>query len=213
VIVSLLIPAAYGLMALHWSTLHVKSGHNKLIGLLFAIGSACFFVGPFPGYVDLVGAEADATTFFVGSLFFTSAALLQALESEGEDRLPSLIQFAGTIFFNVNTFRAMDDSFGNSQVDRLIWTPELAGSICFLVSGWMAYRSLRTAAPERPKRGLEWRIGAINLAGCVFFMISTLAAYVVPKTGDVLDLAAANWATGLGALCFFVGAIWLTRDA
>jgi hypothetical protein len=199
-------------MALHWSTLHLESGHNKLIGILFAIGSVCFFIGPFPGYVELVGAEADAITFFVGSLFFTAAATLQALESEGRDRLPSLIQFAGTIFFNVNTFRAMDDSFGNSQVDRLIWTPEMAGSICFLVSGWMAYRTMR-AATHVARRGLEWRIAAVNLLGCVFFMISTIAAYVVPKTGDVLDLAAANWTTGLGALCFFIGAVWLTRDA
>ena len=47
------------------------------IGVLFAIGSACFFVGPFPGFIDLVGSSADGVVFFVGSLFFTCAALLQ----------------------------------------------------------------------------------------------------------------------------------------
>ena len=47
----------------------------------FAVGSACFLVAPFPGFVDLVGAEADAIVFFVGSLFFTAAALGQALQS------------------------------------------------------------------------------------------------------------------------------------
>src|SRR4051794_41914905 len=38
----------------------------------FAVGSACFLVGPFPGYADLVGERADAVTFFVGSIFFTA---------------------------------------------------------------------------------------------------------------------------------------------
>jgi hypothetical protein len=54
-------------------------------------------------------------------------------------------------------------------------------------------------------------MAAVNLAGCVFFAISAVAAYVVPDTGSVLDLAAANWNTALGALCFFVGALMLAR--
>jgi hypothetical protein len=40
----------------------------------FAIGSVCFFVGPFPGFLQLVGDRADAWVFFIGSLFFTAAA-------------------------------------------------------------------------------------------------------------------------------------------
>ena len=46
-------------------------------GVLFALGSACFVVGPLPGFAELVGVRADAAVFFVGSLFFTSAAFLQ----------------------------------------------------------------------------------------------------------------------------------------
>lgn len=146
--------------------------------------------------------------FFVGSIFFTTAALLQALSSQGADRLPSLIQFAGTIFFNVSTFRAMESTFSNSQVDRVIWAPEAAGSVCFLVSGALAYHSVRLAG-HAARRNREWRIAAVNLAGCVFFGISTIASYVVPETGDVLSLAAANWTTGLGALCFLIGSLLL----
>ena len=46
---------------------------NRLrwMALCFALGSACFLVGPFPGYVQLVGESADAVTFFVGSILFT----------------------------------------------------------------------------------------------------------------------------------------------
>lgn len=137
--------------------------------------------------------------------------MLQALQSRGADRLPSLIQFAGTIFFNVNTFRAMQTTIDNSRLDRLVWAPELVGSICFLVSGAIAYRSVR-AAGHAARRNAEWRIAAVNLAGCVLFMVSSVAAYVVPKTGDVLDLAAANFTTALGALAFLIGSVLLIRQ-
>jgi hypothetical protein len=52
-------------------------------------------------------------------------------------------------------------------------------------------------------------MAAVNLAGCVLFGISAIASHVVPSTGSVLDLAAANWTTALGALCFLIGALLL----
>ena len=36
------------------------------MALAFAVGSACFLIGPFPGYASLVGDRADAIPFFVG---------------------------------------------------------------------------------------------------------------------------------------------------
>src|SRR4051812_25644915 len=51
------------------------------IAVLFGIGSTCFALGAAPAYVLLVGRAGDGITFFVGSLFFTSAALLQLLDS------------------------------------------------------------------------------------------------------------------------------------
>ena len=49
----------------------------------------------------------------------------------------------------------------------------------------------------------------VNLAGCVLFAIFAVASYMVPSTGSILDLAAANRTTGLGALCFLAGALLL----
>ncbi len=179
------------------------------IGVLFAIGSVCFILGPAPGFVNLVGSAADGTVFFVGSVFFTSAAFLQLLDSRrpSADWWAALIQLAGTVYFNVDTFRAMQDSFETSQVDRLVWRPELFGSICFLVSGVIAYRAVRGRPHTR-----EHRIDAVNLLGCILFMVSAVAGYVVPETGDVLDLAAANLATALGAVCFLTGALMLLPE-
>src|SRR3954468_14780947 len=69
------------------------------IAVLFIIGSTCFAIGPFPGFVQLVGASADAAVFFAGSLFFTAAAALQCvdtLKTGGSrlDRWAAGVQFA-----------------------------------------------------------------------------------------------------------------------
>jgi hypothetical protein len=169
------------------------------IGVLFAIGSTCFIVAPFPGFLNLVGPEADALVFFVGSLFFTSAAFLQfrlvSHATHPVDWWSTAIQLVGTVYFNINTYRALLDAIDSDAVNRVIWRPELLGSICFLVSGLLAYKEVRDC------------MSAVNLAGCVLFMISTLAGFVMPDTGDPLDLAVANAGTSLGALCFLYGAI------
>jgi hypothetical protein len=56
------------------------SGHESwpLVALCFALGSACFLVGPFPGYATLVGDSADAITFFIGSIMFPTGGALQS---------------------------------------------------------------------------------------------------------------------------------------
>jgi hypothetical protein len=51
------------------------------IGVLFMIGSACFAVPSVTHFADAMGAEAAAITYFIGSIFFTSAGYLQFFES------------------------------------------------------------------------------------------------------------------------------------
>jgi hypothetical protein len=205
------------------------------IGVLFAIGSACFFLGPFPGFVQLIGSAADGTVFFVGSLFFTSAAFLQYLEAANADRdvaggssgrfrvitleprridwWSTVIQFIGTLFFNVSTYRAMQQSFDTSDVNRLVWAPEAIGSICFLISGLLAYLEVRDGGLLSARRTLEWKIAAVNFLGCILFAISAVAGYIVPETGNTLDLAAANTTTALGGLCFLIGSLLLLSES
>ena len=183
---------------------------------MFAAGSVCFLIGPFPGYAELVGAGADGVTFFVGSVLFTVGGLLQTSLSFQARREPvagrpawwaAVIQSAGTLFFNVTTYRAMETALSNADYDRLVWRPDAFGSICFLVSGYIAYRASprRGWVPERDGRG--WWQPTVNLLGCVLFGISAVAGYVVPASGSELDLAAANWSTCLGAACFLACAV------
>jgi hypothetical protein len=61
---------------------------ERRMALLFALGSACFLIGPFPGYAQLVGGRADAVTFLVGSILFTAGGALQALIAFPERHAP-----------------------------------------------------------------------------------------------------------------------------
>ncbi|MGZ6669515.1 MAG: hypothetical protein ACXVH3_33060 [Solirubrobacteraceae bacterium] len=111
------------------------------------------------------------------------------------------------VFFNITTFQALQTSLTNSNYDRLVWRPDAFGSICFLISGAIAYQASARHGwlPARGRPG--WWQPAINLLGCVFFGISAIAGYVVPSTGSVINLAAANWNTALGAACFLTCAM------
>jgi hypothetical protein len=190
------------------------------MALFFALGSACFLVGPFPGYVQLVGDRADAITFFVGSILFTLGGAVQSWLAWIERRSPggtaawwsAIVQSAGTLFFNVTTYQAMHVILGNPDYNKLVWRPDWRGSICFLVSGAIAYvvSPRRGWLPERGDPG--WWQPAVNLLGCIFFGISAVAGYVVPATGSMLDQAAANWNTSLGAACFLACALDTLRS-
>ncbi len=167
--------------------------------VLFIVGSACFAIGPFPGFVQLVGAAADAAVFFAGSLCFTAASALQCVITgfvpRRMDWWAAVVQLAGTVFFNISTFAALQDNLSTAQENRLIWAPDVFGCVCFLVASalaWVAERGF-----------VSW----INLAGSVAFGIAGVASFFVPDTGDVLDLAAANFTTVIGALCFLAGAV------
>jgi YrhK-like protein len=192
---------------------------QRWMALSFALGSICFLVGPFPGFANLVGDSADAITFFVGSILFTAGGALQSWLAWPERRTgggaragwwAAVIQSAGTLFFNVTTYQAMHTAVTNSEYNKLVWRPDWRGSVCFLVSGVIAYR----ASPRRrwhewlPVRGgAGWWQPAVNLLGCVFFGVSAVAGYVVPSSGSMLSQAACNWNTALGAACFLVCAL------
>jgi hypothetical protein len=183
----------------------------RWMALAFAVGSACFLVGPFPGYLALVGPVADAVTFFVGSLLFTTGGALQvwsaapARGDPGAGRAAwrtATVQFAGTLFFNITTFRALQTALSAPDYDRLVWRPDAFGSVCFLVSGLIAYAASTRRGLLPVRGGPGWWQPGVNLVGCVLFGVAAVAGYVVPVTGSMLDLAAANWTTAAGAACF-----------
>ena len=213
---------------------HRKRGDGSLgrwIAVLFMIGSACFAVGSLPGYSSAVGERADAITYFVGSLFFTSAAYLQyvecisapleigpdvpprrrliAIETRRIDWWATAVQLLGTVFFNVTTFTALDAALSPRRSDLVVWTPDALGSICFLIASELAFAEAGHAWFSWLPASMGWRIAGLNLLGSVFFGLSAIAGWVQPSTGDLLDAALDTSGTFFGAICFLAGAALL----
>ena len=160
------------------------------------------------------GSAAAGTAFFAGSILFTVAAVIQCVATFGAaeprriDRVSGLVLLAGTVFFNVNTFRAMRTGYDHPEYNRLVWAPNILGSICFIVWGYLAYVQACGGLHPWPRhRTRQWTIAALYLVGCVAFGVSAIASRYVPSTGSVADLAAANISVVFGALCFLVGGV------
>jgi hypothetical protein len=204
---------------------------------LFSVGSICFAVGALPAYLSRVSPRVDGLTFFVGSICFTCASYLCFLEAANSpgaiddaqaphrrfrlavwrprtiDWWATAIQLVGTIYFNVMTFRALNANWTTSEEDRLVWRPDVFGSICFLVASYLAWAEVCHSVGRLRLRDLSWWIVVLNLLGSVFFGVSAIGAYVNPATGDVTDLRWDNGGTVLGALCFLVAALMLIPEA
>lgn len=204
---------------------------NGLVATLFVIGSSCFVLGSVPAYLDAVGTTVDGVTYFVGSIFFTSASLGQLLQAQtpemtgvdeqGQHRrtrvrwfawlphdrnwLAAASQFPGTVFFNVSTFAALADYASFQDEDQQVWRPDFFGSTLFLVASFFALLALEQRGLRRQLRTLPGQIAWLNMLGSVFFMVSAFAAFVLPS-GQLVDDALAVGGTLFGAVCFLVGA-------
>ena len=204
------------------------------IAVLFAVGSLCFVVAPLSWFLARVGAQTVAGTFFVGSLFFTAAGALQWLETVNTDyesneaaggslrtfawRPRSIdwwssgVQLVGTLFFNVTTYRGLTVATDSASYNHLVWQPDALGSVCFLVSGYLAYVEVTGQRLSHPPHTVEGAIVGVNLAGCVAFGISAVTGFVLPATGLPVNVALTNAMTSLGALGFLVGALLLLPE-
>ena len=208
------------------------------IAILFCIGSTCFTVGPLPFYEQWVGTRWVGITFFVGSIFFTSASALCFIEAanapgavgadgsqrrHGPLRLVAWrprsidwwatgVQLIGTFYFNVMTFLAMSDSWNVQQENRLVWRPDTVGSICFLVASYLAWAEVCHSAGRLRVRDVSWWIVVLNLLGSICFGVSAVSAFTLP-TGDAANLWLDNAGTVAGGVCFFVAAALLVPEA
>lgn len=192
------------------------------VATLFMIGSFCFAAGTVVAVSE--APEASGIIYFVGSIFFTTAGFGQLLSALNHERFArprwfgsrmesvdwkaSAIQSFGTVCFNISTGFALASALTDEQINRLVWSPDVFGSIAFLWSSWLAFAAVRASWHGHPRRGATWATAALNLLGSIFFGISAVGAYVIPDNGDLLNAAAANGGTFLGAVCFFV-ASWL----
>jgi hypothetical protein len=217
------------------STWYSPTSIGWWVGILFAIGASCFTLGTIPMYLNYVGLQNGGLTFFIGSIFFTSAALTQYIETINArqtpigsiikeeirfitweprriDWLASVIQLIGTIFFNFSTFYALNFAMTTREINHLVWGPDALGSICFLVASGLVWLEVGHSIISWQIGNISWRIAFLNLVGSVAFGVSAVSAFILPMTGQPLNIVLVNLGTFIGAICFFLGAILLLPE-
>jgi hypothetical protein len=202
---------------------------NWWICVLFACGSALFAVGSLlslsPGMAQALafGSTRINRLFFGGSLPFTTAAYLQ-LHQATKPRcwlgwrprdvgwLSCALQFPGTLLFNVNTFDAMGLEYSWIGQDLAIWTPDLLGSILFLLSGYLAFLETCRAPWAWQPDSLPWWVTFTNLVGCSGFMIAALTSFVAPHSDGPVFASVSLSFTLIGALGFLIGSLLMLAE-
>ena len=214
-----------------------RPAYNWWTAACFAAGSLLFMLGATLSLVPtpLSGVQI-AIVFFLGSIPFTVGGFLQNLQAANATGfspsapasgrvqllgwhphslgwLSTITQFGGTVAFNFNTFDAIHPSVGWQLQDITIWVPGMIGSVLFLVSAYLAFMETSHGFWSWKPGALDWRIVAINLLGCVFFMTAGIASYIPAGQEPVWIGDLVNVHLWLGAACFLIVALLMMRES
>ncbi len=209
------------------------------IAIFFMLGSSCFAAASILNlyFENVFSVITINATYFIGSIFFTSAAYCQYMESINADItntshlatqqrslcwwawrphnlgfLASFTQLLGTLFFNINTFDGMLTGLTTKQTDILIWTPNMLGSICFILAAFFAWLEIYKDKHLYNFRSFTWWIVWVNIAGSIFFQLSAFLSFIPFETGHAISASLATELTLLGAVCFFIAAYLLLPE-
>ena len=184
------------------------SRDNFLAGWSFTLGGSLFAAGAF---LAQTGAELLIVnvTYLVGGFFFSLGGWLSILATSSGSRARSsaLVLFVGTLLFAVSLVAAFAEGFTPRQSNTWIWFPDMAGCVCFLLSGHLAmldvgYGRIRIRPGDR-----DWWIAAVNQLGSYLFLLAGFAAFIRPATSEPVNVALVNWGTFAGAVCFAIAGI------
>ncbi|HWI95406.1 MAG TPA: hypothetical protein VNS60_04990 [Solirubrobacterales bacterium] len=172
-------------------------------GSLFALGAALAQSG--------VNPTVCATVYLVGGVFFSTGGYASVVQVRGEPRLQrtsAIVLFAGTLVFAINLIDSFIQELTPAAFDRLVWSPDMIGCALFLISGHLAMTGIAGHFWRIwHRRDLGWWIIAVNQLGSILFMVSAVATFVRPSSGDMLATGIANWGTLTGALCFAIAGL------
>jgi hypothetical protein len=189
-------------------------------GVTFFVGSVLFTVAACLQYLEVVnasrpppsGASPTPSAASAAPVAATQRRRLLSWDPQRIEWWAALVQLAGTVLFNLSTYDAMRDHMSATQSNRLVWTPDALGSICFLVASALAWAEVSGAWWSWRPRSLPWQITAVNLAGSIAFGASAVASHLVPASDQPRNVELMNLGTFVGALCFLVGAVLLMPE-
>ncbi len=123
-----------------------------------------------------------------------------------------LIQFAGTLFFNLNTADALLIGLSPTEQEVVIYTPNLLGSICFLLASQLAIMEYAHGCYRWTPGEISWWIVYLNMLGSLLFALSLAGSFLLTD-GSALAPRIAILSTFAGAMCFFIAAYLLIPES
>jgi hypothetical protein len=193
---------------------------NLVAATSFTVGGSLFAIGAVMAQLGLGSVWDDDVVYLVGGVFFSLGGYVSVLlagsavhwrwisfEPRRLGWLSAAVLFVGTLFFAVSLIAAFAADLTPRQSDGWIWLPDMAGCVCFLVSGHLALVEVGRGRLWRVRNDLDWWVVGVNQLGSILFLLAGLAAFVRPATSMPLNVALVNWGTFAGAVCFAVAGV------
>ena len=175
--------------------------------------------------------------YFAGSIFFTTGGYLQWLQSVNGDLatisdqpgaqkprwrwigwrprnlgyIASFVQLIGTILFNFNTGDALFTGLSSTDKNIVIWSPNMVGSICFLISSILSYFESAHRLGYFNLKDITIWMAILNLFGSITFQISAASSYV-EGDGTLWWSFGSYWGTFSGGLFFLMASYLLIPE-
>ena len=194
------------------------------IAITFIVGSVLFALGAALPFIPNFPIEIVNIVYLVGSSLYLVGAGVQAVQGRrmkindrgdarqvrafaNKNSRGAFIQAFGAILFQTSMTGALIGWLSTTQQERVIWAPDLVGSLCFVTASSIFF-SLKYPIQQRQEDVQDARLLALfNIIGSAFFVLSALGAYIVPLTDQSIYPAVANLGTLVGAIFFFVSSI------
>lgn len=196
---------------------------NVVAAIAFTIGGSLFSLGAFFAQQDIGSLTTVNVTYLVGGFFFSLGGyvsiVLAVNTTPGTSMrwwgflprqrgwLSAAVLFVGTLLFAVSLVAAFAEGLTPRQSNSWIWFPDIAGCVCFLVSGHLAQLEVGDGHIRLLPHDLDWWVVSVNQVGSVLFFLAGLAAFVRPATSTEVDAGLVNWGTFAGAACFAIGGL------
>lgn len=142
----------------------------------------------------------------------TGWRLYLSLDVRRIDWLATVVQLAGTLFFNVSTGNAARVDLSAGSAAHHVWRPDVFGSLCFLIASGLAWFEVCHGWASWQPSSLAWWITLVNLLGSIAFGVSAATSYIVPASGQLLSVRLTNLGTFVGAVLFLAGATLLLPE-
>ena len=201
---------------------------NVVAAVAFTIGGSLFSLGAYFAQQDVGSLTTVNVTYLVGGFFFSLGgyvSIVLAVNTTGgrsmrwwgflprqRGWLSAAVLFVGTLLFAVSLVAAFAEGLTPRQSNGWIWFPDMAGCVCFLVSGHLAQLEVGDGHVRLLPRDLDWWVVSVNQVGSVLFFLAGLAAFTRPATSAVVDAGLVNWGTFAGAACFALGGLLQVFD-